>query len=580
MNKNSRLVFKMIKIFAIAIVLFSVSAVCAFAESSVSITNPVDDSTLKPGEIEVWTTFAQPPGMGDLSVTEGDTSYIKREHGVDYTKVYFQIYKDGALWYKGEKDQDWISFTKEGSKAAKFLFEDEGTYTIQVSTPQTYGQWDSVTFKVEGEYDGVDFSDETVDYETATVISEGKPVQCTLNPSNNYMTAYKLTPATSGRYVFASGGYKKNISGELYKIDDTGGLSRVEYEFDGSGTFCFVADLDAEETYILVIKGYVRKKDTIFSVGFISKESGAIMATASEINLTDSTTSIRLNAFSGSKLSGYWNISDDSIVGSESSYSSYKGNPGSDGYYNLQGIDLNARKNGTAILNFIDYDTGEIYATTRVICSGIKEESPAQTDPVDPSDKKSDTNNDTPSSEGSSSIKTIEPKVILPKTKYTYNGKVRKPSVTVMDGSVKLTEGSDYDVSYPSGRKKVGSYKVEVTLKGNYKGSGSATFKIIKAKNKMTAGGKTVTLKYSELKKKGKTFKRANAIKVKNNNGKVTYTKKSGSKKITINKKTGKITVKKGLKKGNYKVKIAVRAAGTANYKAMTKTVTVTIKIK
>ena len=61
--------------------------------------------------------------------------------------------------------------------------------------------------------------------------------------------------------------------------------------------------------------------------------------------------------------------------------------------------------------------------------------------------------------------------------------------------------------------------------------------------------------------------------------GTVTYTKKSGSKKITVSK-AGKVTVKKGLAKGTYKVKVKVKAAGNTNYKAKTKIVTFTIKVK
>ena len=63
--------------------------------------------------------------------------------------------------------------------------------------------------------------------------------------------------------------------------------------------------------------------------------------------------------------------------------------------------------------------------------------------------------------------------------------------------------------------------------------------------------------------------------------GTMTYTKASGSAKITINKTTGKVTLKKGIKKDTYKVKIKVKAAGNANYKASAvKTVSVTIKVK
>ena len=49
--------------------------------------------------------------------------------------------------------------------------------------------------------------------------------------------------------------------------------------------------------------------------------------------------------------------------------------------------------------------------------------------------------------------------------------------------------------------------------------------------------------------------------------------------KITV-AKTGKITVKKGLKKGTYKVKLRVTAAGNKNYKKKAKTVVVKVRVK
>ena len=55
---------------------------------------------------------------------------------------------------------------------------------------------------------------------------------------------------------------------------------------------------------------------------------------------------------------------------------------------------------------------------------------------------------------------------------------------------------------------------------------------------------------------------------------------KKGNKKIVINKKSGKVTVKKGLKKGKYKVTVAVKATGNANYKAKTVKVAFTVKVK
>lgn len=42
----------------------------------------------------------------------------------------------------------------------------------------------------------------------------------------------------------------------------------------------------------------------------------------------------------------------------------------------------------------------------------------------------------------------------------------------------------------------------------------------------------------------------------------------------------GKVTVKKGLKKGTYKIKVKVSAAGDANHKKAAKNVTVTVRVK
>ena len=114
-----------------------------------------------------------------------------------------------------------------------------------------------------------------------------------------------------------------------------------------------------------------------------------------------------------------------------------------------------------------------------------------------------------------------------------------------------------------------------------------------------TANKKANTMKVTLTKKAKKgysvsgktTIKAKKLYKVKKAKGKVTYTrgtvKLSGKKvkgaqlkKIKVNKKTGKLTLKKGLKKGTYKVKVKVKAAGNSNYKAKTKTVTVKIVVK
>ena len=69
-------------------------------------------------------------------------------------------------------------------------------------------------------------------------------------------------------------------------------------------------------------------------------------------------------------------------------------------------------------------------------------------------------------------------KFSLTTTNYTYGNTVRTPGVIVKYGNLTLKKNVDYTVAYASGRKNVGTYKVTVTMKGNYSGTKTLTFKI------------------------------------------------------------------------------------------------------
>ena len=90
----------------------------------------------------------------------------------------------------------------------------------------------------------------------------------------------------------------------------------------------------------------------------------------------------------------------------------------------------------------------------------------------------------------------------LSTTSYTYNGKVKTPGVIIKDSAGKtLKKNTDYTVSYASGRKNVGTYKVTVKMKGNYTGTKTLTFKINPAStkvSKLTAGKKSITVNISK----------------------------------------------------------------------------------
>ena len=70
----------------------------------------------------------------------------------------------------------------------------------------------------------------------------------------------------------------------------------------------------------------------------------------------------------------------------------------------------------------------------------------------------------------------------LSKTTYTYDKKAKKPKVTIKDSKGKTISSSNYTVSY-SNNKKVGTAKVKIKFKKNYKGTKTLKFKI-KAKKK------------------------------------------------------------------------------------------------
>ena len=164
----------------------------------------------------------------------------------------------------------------------------------------------------------------------------------------------------------------------------------------------------------------------------------------------------------------------------------------------------------------------------------------------------------------------------LEKEVYEYTGKEIRPAVKVPG-----LAAEDYTVTYAN-NKEIGTATVTIEGKADkkFKGTIKKTFQITKKANPLNVKGKTGAVKYKKLKKKAQTLKVSKVIKVVNKGqGALSYAKASGNKKITVSK-TGKVTVKKGLKKGTYKVKVNVTAAGNQYYKAVTKTVTFKVRVR
>lgn len=77
--------------------------------------------------------------------------------------------------------------------------------------------------------------------------------------------------------------------------------------------------------------------------------------------------------------------------------------------------------------------------------------------------------------------------VSLSSTTYTYNGKIKTPTVVVKDALGNTVPSKYYKVTYASGRKNVGKYNVKIVFKGNYSGTVTKTFSIKPQTSKITS---------------------------------------------------------------------------------------------
>ena len=132
----------------------------------------------------------------------------------------------------------------------------------------------------------------------------------------------------------------------------------------------------------------------------------------------------------------------------------------------------------------------------------------------------------------------------LSTTNYTYNGKVQTPSISATDVKGNAVQPSNYAVSYSSGRKSVGTYKVTVKFNGDlYGGSGSAYFninpkgtsisKVSKAKKAFTVKWKRQSAKMATSRITGYQIRYSTSSKMTGAKSKTVKGYKYTSKKIT-----------------------------------------------
>ncbi|MBQ6845322.1 MAG: leucine-rich repeat protein [Agathobacter sp.] len=159
--------------------------------------------------------------------------------------------------------------------------------------------------------------------------------------------------------------------------------------------------------------------------------------------------------------------------------------------------------------------------------------------------------------------------ITLSKTSYTYNGKTKKPAVTVKVNGTKLKSGTDYTVTYKN-NKNIGKATVTIKGKGNYTGTVTKQFtikvkkgtKIAVSKNQYEVTGDSA-VKFIGTTSTSKTLNIPKTVKYGGKTFKVTAV---ASKALKSNKKVTKVTV------GSY-----VTTIGSSAFAGCTKLTTVTI---
>ena len=151
-----------------------------------------------------------------------------------------------------------------------------------------------------------------------------------------------------------------------------------------------------------------------------------------------------------------------------------------------------------------------------------------------------------------------------------YTGKAQLPATVTINGKT-LIAGQDFVYVNAVAKTDAGTYTVSIKGIGAFEGTATVTYTV----NKAAAATKTTKVAAKTAYKDSSLKKKAKKLSVKVAGATYTVKGKKAKKYIKVSKK-GKVTVKKGIKKGTYKIVIKVKA--TKNTNAGKKVVKIVIK--
>ena len=473
----------------------------AQADAAVKLQNPVivEDASMESGQKVTWDCiyFGSYP---QREVIADEAAYDSLFRGNDTVKGYYNkdtdVIEDPALVDKLETAKDWernIDITIDGSRYRRMTKTEATSYDEDYTDIQRYN-WKNADschyFKYEPikwrvlDVNGSDvllMADKALDNQWYN--RNWSSITWEKSTIRSWLNGYGSSENTMGRdYTDCEDDDNSNFIDSAFTPDQKNAIKTADV-VNSDSLYCgtdggndtqdkvfLLSDAEVYDTDTAASYGFVKGKDT-HDEGRMSKSStyAKAMGARSETNETDDT-------YSGNCM--WWLRTPG-----DKAYSA--ADIGADGAFDFDDDDHSAgiyvSTNWVAVrpVLHLDLSASDDWEYFGTVCSDGTETAKTVVDVVDFG----------------------KCKASLSTTKYTYNGKVKKPNVTVTYEDSTLEKGTDYTVSYTGSRKNVGKYKVVVKGAGDFEGTKTLYFTISPKStslSKLTAAKKGFTAKWKK----------------------------------------------------------------------------------
>lgn len=529
------------------------------AEAAVTLKDPVivKDSSMESGQKVTWDCiyFGIYP---QREVIADEASYDAIFRGNDSETGYYNkdtdVIEDAALFLQLEKATGWDSngdITLSGDKYRRMkksdaTFEMSGYdyyYNWKNSSSYHYFKYEPIKWRVL-DVNGTDaflLADRALDDQPYN--KEWESVTWEKSTMRSWLNGYGSSENTYGkdytRSNFINSAFTSSQRNAV-KTTDVVNKDNINYGTEGGNDtkdkMFLLSESEVYDTTEAESYGFVKVKST-YDEGRRSKTStyAKAMGTYSDAY------SDRSSTYSGN--CWWW-------LRSPGHYTIYAAGVSNNGYVNANGSGVDDGNSAVRPALHLDISSSDLWSYAGTVCS------------VEPVSSKT-------------AIDFGKCKATLSSTKYMYNGKIKKPNVTVTYKNSTLEKGTDYTVSYTGSCKNVGKYKVIVKGAGDFEGTKTLYFTInpkSTSLSTLTAAKKGFTAKWKKQSTQASGYQIMYTTNSKFTSGKKTVTVSSNK---TISKKITKLKAKK---KYYVRVRTYKKVGSTKYYSSWSKVKTVKTK--